>query len=106
MWKAASRRVARSGSFRFLAPAALYAITLLFAGCHHEILVDTAPLDAAGMNYDAIQQAKTLKITTAEVGELAKAKQGGLSDENAVKILQIFRTQGQRSWNRKQAAGV
>jgi len=99
MWKAVPRRLGREPATfvfrRLFAPVALCAITLLFAGCHHEILVDTAPLDAAGMNYDAIQQAKTLKVTTAEVGELAKAKQGGLSDENAVKILQIFRTQGQ-----------
>jgi hypothetical protein len=98
MWKAAlwplELKQPRFVSRGFFALAALCAITLLFAGCHHELLVDTAPLDAAGMSYDAIQQAKTLKVTTAEVGELAKAKQGGLSDENAVKILQIFRTQG------------
>ena len=98
MWKAVPRRLGREPATfvfrRLFAPVALCAITLLFAGCHHEILVDTAPLDAAGMSYDAIQQTKTLKVTTAEVGELAKAKQGGLSDENAVKILQIFRTQG------------
>jgi hypothetical protein len=98
MWKAApwplELKQPRFVSRGFFALAALCAITLLFAGCHHELLVDTAPLDAAGMSYDAIQQAKTLKVTTAEVGELVKAKQGGLSDENAVKILQIFRTQG------------
>jgi hypothetical protein len=81
--------------WRFLAAILIAAIPLLFAGCHHAILVDTAPLDAAGMSYDSIQQAKSLNITAAEVGELAKARQGGLSDANCVKILQIFRAQGQ-----------
>jgi hypothetical protein len=66
-----------------------------FSGCHHEILVDTAPLDAAGMSYDSIQQVKALRVTTAEVGQLARARQGGLSDANCVKILQTFRGQGQ-----------
>jgi len=70
-------------------------ISMLFVGCHHPILVDTAALDAAGMSYDSIQQVKSLDITAAEVGSLSRARQGGLSDANCVKILQIFRAQGQ-----------
>jgi len=78
-----------------LALTAIASLVLLAAGCHHAILVDTAPLDAAGMSYDSIQQSKSLNITAAEVTELARARQGGLSDANCVKMLRIFRAKGQ-----------
>jgi hypothetical protein len=84
-----------SVSSRLLAAVAMASLVLVAAGCHDAILVDTAPLDAAGMSYDSMQQVKSLNATTPEVGELAKARQGGLSDANCVKILQIFRAQGQ-----------
>jgi hypothetical protein len=80
---------------RLHAAIALVSLTLLTSGCHRAILVDTAPLDAAGVSYDSIQQLKSLNVTGPEVGDLARARQGGLSDTNCVKILQIFRSHGQ-----------
>jgi hypothetical protein len=55
--------------------------SVLFIGaCSRIMPVDTSPLDQAGLGYDTIKQLKTLKISKAEVGEIAKAHQGGLSD--------------------------
>jgi hypothetical protein len=68
---------------------------VLVCGCHHEILVDTTPLDSAGMSYDAIQQIKALKITTPEVAELAKARQGGFPDSSCIDVLRVYRARSQ-----------
>jgi hypothetical protein len=78
-------------------PWALFLLTCVFlaSGCHRAILVDTSPLDAAGMSYDSIQKLKALKVTTPEVAELAKVRQGGLSDAGCIEILQIFRGRSQ-----------
>ncbi len=98
MGKIAARRFksARMGLWPRGVLALIWAAALAFlaAGCHHAILVDTAPLDTAGMSYDSIQQVKSLQITTAEVASLARARQGGLSDSGCVTILQTFRSQG------------
>jgi len=97
MEKSTQERAAHTGlvPWRFVARIAIVSLVLFTAGCHHPILVDTTPLDAVGMSYDSIQQVKTLNVTAREVEELAKARQGGLSDANCVKMLQIFRAQGQ-----------
>ena len=82
------------------APLRFASVLLLFFalvgfGCHHQPLIDTAPLDSAGMSYDTIQQAKALNIMPAEVAELAKARQGGLPDAACVDVLQVFRARQQ-----------
>ena len=81
-------------------------LPFIVSGCHRVMPVDTAPLDAAGMSYDAIQQAKALKITASEVTELAKARQSGLSDAGCVGILQIFHGRGQAFNAGDAAAGL
>jgi hypothetical protein len=65
------------------------------AGCHRLKPLETTPLDNAGMNYDAIQQLKSLGITAPEVTEIAKARQGGLSDANCVQVVTIFHGRSQ-----------
>ena len=60
------------------------------SGCKYIMPVDTAPLDAAGVSYDGIQQMKALKITTPEVAEIAKAKSGHISDDGCVELLKTF----------------
>ena len=54
----------------------LVALAVVAAGCRRMVLVDTAPLDSAGMNYDSIQQLKALKITTQEDLALAELLAG------------------------------
>lgn len=75
--------------------AAIFVCALLLSGCHHEIAVDTAPLDSSGMSYDAIKQLKAANISSAEVAELAKARQGGLPDSACISIFQIYRSRKQ-----------
>jgi len=69
----------------------LVGLALIAAGCHSIPPVDTKPLDTAGMTYDSIQQLKALKITQAEVAEVAAARQGGFSDASCIAVFKIFR---------------
>ena len=71
--------------------AAVFLCVVLLGGCHHEIAVDTAPLDSAGMSYDVIKQLKSANISTAEVAEVAKARQGGLPDSACLAVFQVYR---------------
>lgn len=66
-------------------------LTLLVSGCQHSLFVNTTPLDSSGMTYDAIRELKALKISNAEVGELAIARQAGFPDEDCVEVLRVYR---------------
>jgi hypothetical protein len=68
---------------------------LFAAGCHPASLVDTKPLDSAGMSYDSIQQLKALQITVPEIAEMATARQSGFSDADCIEVLEIFRGRNQ-----------
>ncbi len=58
--------------------------------CESLMPVDTKPLDNAGIRYGSIKELKALHITAAEVGEIAKVRQSGLTDADCVSLLQIF----------------
>jgi hypothetical protein len=77
-------------AFSFL----LLAMMFPLGACRRLQPVDTAPLDRAGMSYDAIKQLKALKITPGEVAEMVEARQGGLSDTGCIEIFQIYRGRG------------
>ena len=80
----------------FRAPAvALLALTIAVTGCHHLKPLDTAPLDQAGMSYDAIQQLKKLNVTAPEISEIVHASQAGLPESDCIEILRIYRSRGQ-----------
>ncbi len=86
----------RHAALNFGARLALaFALAFALAACHSLSPVDTAPLDHAGMGYDAIQQAKALRVTALEVASLARARQSGLSDATCVTLLQLSRGRGQ-----------
>jgi hypothetical protein len=82
------------------------ALACTLSACHSTSPVDTAPLDHAGMSYDAIQQAKALRVTPPEIASLARARQSGLSDVTCVTLLQIFRARGQSFSEGDTAAGM
>jgi len=71
------------------------ALALFAAGCHSVPPVDTKPLDAAGLTYDSIKQLQALDITTAEVAEVAAARQGGFSDADCIAVFKIYRDRKQ-----------
>jgi hypothetical protein len=56
--------------------------------------LDTKPLDAAGLNYNSIKELVADKITAPEVLEIAKAREGGLTDAGCVQALQIYHGRG------------
>ncbi|HVB86620.1 MAG TPA: hypothetical protein VNK23_08165 [Candidatus Dormibacteraeota bacterium] len=71
---------------------ALFApVAVTCAGCSRLKPVDTKALDSSGMGYGAVQQLTALKITPAEVSQIAEARQGGFSDDDCVAIMKIYR---------------
>jgi hypothetical protein len=68
----------------------LWAILLPAVACQSLMPLDTKPLDEAGMAYDSIKELKALRMTAAEVPEIAKVRQSGLSDAHCIELLRIF----------------
>lgn len=75
--------------------ALIVAVAIACAGCSTLKPVDTTALTNSGMSYDAVQQLRSLKIRTPEVVEMAKARQGGLSDGDSIAIYKIYKGRGQ-----------
>jgi len=86
------RAVRRRSSF-----TAILVIGVLFSqlACESLMPLDTKPLDNSGMRYSSIKELKALHITAAEVGEIAKVRQSGLTDADCVSLLQIFHGRGE-----------
>lgn len=73
----------------------LLAIIPITAACHRAAPVSTLALDNSGMSYDAVQQLKELKISSSEVTEIVRVHDAGLSDEDCVQLVRIFRGGGE-----------
>jgi len=87
----------RASRNRNFSSALLLAALAVFAcGCKHIEPIDIKPLDAAGMNYDSIKQLQLLHITAPEVAEVAKARNGGLTDRDCIEIVQIYHGGGRQ----------
>lgn len=71
------------------------AVLLFQIACESLKPLDTKPLDNAGIGFSAIKVLRAQHITAAEVGEIAKVRQSGLSDEDCVTLLQIFHGRGE-----------
>jgi hypothetical protein len=56
-------------------------------GCDQHPLTDYRPLDQAGMWSSNVEQLKSLKTSDAEVAQLVKLKQVGLTDEACIQLL-------------------
>lgn len=68
-----------------LALAAL--CVLVLPGCNSHPLTDFRPLDQAGMWSSAIEDLKKLNVSDEEVAQVVKVKQGGLSDDSCVELV-------------------
>jgi hypothetical protein len=86
------RVVRRRSSFRALF---IFAVLSLQLACESLKPLDTKPLDAAGIHYSSIKELKALHITAAEVAEIAKVRQSGLSDADCISLLQILHGRGE-----------
>jgi hypothetical protein len=71
-------------------------LAVSFSGCKRFEYVSTKPLDDAGFTYSVIQDIKGLDINNAEVDELAKAKNGGVSERACVELVRVARSRKQR----------
>jgi hypothetical protein len=73
----------------------VFAILVFQLACESLKPLDTKPLDSAGMHYSSIKELKALHLTAAEVGEIAKVRQAGLTDADCVSLLQPFHGRGE-----------
>jgi hypothetical protein len=78
----------------------------LLGACHHQPLLDTKPLETAGMSYDSIKQVVALGISSAEIPEIAAARQGGFSDSDCVQLVRIYHGRGQTFFDGDMLAGL
>ncbi|MFY9530048.1 MAG: hypothetical protein WBC04_04325 [Candidatus Acidiferrales bacterium] len=72
---------------------ALSFVLIVGASCKKVHRIDTTPLDLVGTSYSTIQDLKALNISDAEIKELVKAKQAGISDATCVELVRIARSQ-------------
>ena len=92
MRPALSARLALCG--RLSAGLFLAALALL-SSCKTAPKADTQQADQMAMWLDSVPQLKSLNISNAEVGELSKAHEAGLSDPSTVVLIQLARQRKQ-----------
>src|SRR5258708_38621836 len=70
----------------------LLVLLLPLAACKHaEQQSNTQALDDAGMWSNSVNELQNLNVSNAEIGELTKARQGGLSDPTCVELIKLAR---------------
>src|SRR5215470_305583 len=67
----------------------LGACLYLAQGCHQHPLTDYRPLHKAGMWSSAIEQLKTFNTSDAEVAQLVKLKQAGVTDDTCIALVRV-----------------
>src|SRR6266849_3997676 len=97
----------RRSAPRGRALAALLVLAALAAvggvGCKRLHPTDTAPLDKAGMWFRSIEELRRLAVSDAEVAELVKAREAGLSDAGCIELVRLAR--GHRGHQQPFASG-
>src|SRR5574337_1850215 len=79
------RANARAGLVLDALIAALLLAALFSSGCKHLRQTDMRPLDQAGMWFRSVEELRRLRVTDAEVAELVKVRQAGVSDDACVR---------------------
>jgi hypothetical protein len=69
-------------------------VCLLFslAACKKVEQTNTQPLDDAGMWFNSVAELRSMNVSNAEIGELAKARQAGLTDPSCVELIKLARS--------------
>ncbi len=78
-----------------LLPGLLFALLLPLAACKRVEQTNSQPLDEAGMWSNSVSELRTLNVSNAEIGELTKARQGGLSDPSCIELIKLARSRRQ-----------
>jgi hypothetical protein len=64
---------------------------VLVAGCEQKPEIDYSPLDQAGMWISSLRQVKNMKVSNAEVTQLANLKRAGAGDDLCLALLKAAR---------------
>jgi hypothetical protein len=70
-------------------------IVIPLVACKHAEQANTQQLDEAGMWSASVSELRALNVSNAEIGELTKARQGGLSDPSCVELIKLARDRHQ-----------
>lgn len=70
----------------------LLAFVSLFSSCEHKQQADTQQTDQAAIWLNEVPELKTLDISNAEIGELSKAHDLGLTDRSCVALIKLARS--------------
>jgi hypothetical protein len=74
-------------------PLGLLLICLLsFSACKPAQQTNTESLDQAGMWTNSVAELRTLKVSNAEIGELTKAHEAGITDPSCVALIKLARS--------------
>jgi hypothetical protein len=81
-------------------------VAVVPAGCRKIHHTDVAPLDTIGMSFDSLQDLRRLDVADAEVPELLKAKQAGISDATCVELVRVARDRKEQFHAGEAVAGL
>src|SRR5260370_41836469 len=84
----------------------LFALLLPLAACKRVEQTNTQPLDEAGMWSNNVTELRTLNVSNAEIRELTKARQGGLSDPSFIELIKLGRSRPQPISGRQPPRGL
>jgi hypothetical protein len=96
----------RSHLVRRLPCGLLLASIVLVCSCKPAQKPDTQQADQMAMWLDSVPQLKTMDVSNAEIGELAKAHEAGLTDPSTVVLLQLARDRKQPFTDGQSIAGL
>ena len=74
---------------------AAFVLLLPLAACKKAEPVNTQALDDAGMWFNSVAELRNMNVSNAEIGELAKARQAGLTDPSCVELIKLARSRKQ-----------
>jgi hypothetical protein len=74
---------------------AAFLLLLTLAACKKAEPVNTQALDDAGMWFNSVAELRSMNVSNAEIGELAKARQAGLTDPSCVELIKLARSRQQ-----------
>jgi hypothetical protein len=72
--------------------ALLLAFASLFSACDRKQQPDTQQADQTAMWLDQVPELKSLNVSNAEIGELSKAHEVGLTDPSCVALIKLARS--------------
>jgi|SRR5690348_282054 len=80
---------------RLLVLAFALGASLALVACQRLKPLDTSVLDQSGMSFATVQALRDMDITNAEVDQIAKARQAGLSDDDCLTLFRLERSRKQ-----------